>query len=408
LRIRVLLLLASAVGLICPQLFGRILQVPATYTSIQSAINSSVNGDTVLVATGTYIENIDFRGRKITVASQFLLNPDINLIQQTIIDGSQPLATDSASVVRFVTREDSLSVLCGFTLRNGIGTLIPGSFAGGGILVTNSSGPIIRYNIIRQNVAIVGGGIAVKNGTPRIENNAIVHNSARDGGGLWCEDSWVRGYHNVVYSNDAEGIGGAVCMRSSFVTIRNSTISNNTSPTCGGISCSGGLWEISNCNFFQNQSKNFLGCGEPDMGDTSKAKNFNLDSADIYANIVKDPGFQNPVFYDFRLRCDSRLIDAGSIIPLTYPQGGAREDIGMFEYQFRVGDATGDGRINLADATMLVNIIFLGSPITCPFFADDCDCNRRINITDVVALINYWSGFHEVPACLFTPASLRR
>lgn len=402
---RVLLLLASAVGFTCPLLNARIVQVPGNYSTIQSAINASIIGDTVLVQAGTYLENIDFRGKKITVASQFIINHNPDVIQQTIIDGGMPTKPDSGSVVRFISREDSSSVLCGFTLRNGIGTLVPGSFAGGGILVANSSEPTIRYNIIRNNSALFGAGIAIRNSMPNIENNALTHNSAQDGAAIWMENSSVRINHNVIFSNNAEGAGGAICLRNSFAWISNSSITNNSSPICGGIFCAGGIWEVANCNFYQNQLCNFFGCGGPDLGDNSKSKNFNLDSADIYSNIMKEPGYTNSLINDFRPRCDSRLIDAGKLLPKNYPEGGAREDIGMFEYQYRVGDLTGDNRVNLADATSLINVVFLGTPIGCPLYPDDCDCNRRINVTDIVAIINYWSGYGEISSCLFTPTS---
>ncbi|MFO0983354.1 MAG: hypothetical protein U1E76_16735 [Planctomycetota bacterium] len=44
-------------------------KVPAGYPTIQAAINASVDGDTVLVAAGTYAEKIDFLGKDITVTS---------------------------------------------------------------------------------------------------------------------------------------------------------------------------------------------------------------------------------------------------------------------------------------------------------------------------------------------------
>jgi pectin methylesterase-like acyl-CoA thioesterase len=40
-----------------------------TYTTIQSAIDASTNGDIVLVYPGTYYENLDFKGKAITVTS---------------------------------------------------------------------------------------------------------------------------------------------------------------------------------------------------------------------------------------------------------------------------------------------------------------------------------------------------
>ena len=43
--------------------------VPTNYPTIQSAINAANNGDTVLVSPGTYVENINFNGKAITVTS---------------------------------------------------------------------------------------------------------------------------------------------------------------------------------------------------------------------------------------------------------------------------------------------------------------------------------------------------
>ena len=56
------------------------IRVPLDYPTIQSAINASANGDTVLVAPGTYAENINFSGKAITVTSEG--GPEVTLIDE--------------------------------------------------------------------------------------------------------------------------------------------------------------------------------------------------------------------------------------------------------------------------------------------------------------------------------------
>jgi hypothetical protein len=45
------------------------IHVPGDAATIQAGINATSDGDTVLVAPGTYVEIIDFKGKAITVTS---------------------------------------------------------------------------------------------------------------------------------------------------------------------------------------------------------------------------------------------------------------------------------------------------------------------------------------------------
>jgi len=45
------------------------INVPKDQPTIQAGINAASNGDTVLVAPGKYVENINFMGKAITVTS---------------------------------------------------------------------------------------------------------------------------------------------------------------------------------------------------------------------------------------------------------------------------------------------------------------------------------------------------
>ncbi|MFQ5584368.1 MAG: hypothetical protein ACE5GL_08035, partial [Calditrichia bacterium] len=144
-----------------------IVRVPEDYPSIQAGINAAVNGDTVLVNDSTYFENINFRGKAITVASYFLTDGDTTHIHNTIINGRLPSHPDSGAVVTFFSGEDTTSVLSGFTITGGSGTtlspFLENGKGGGGIFCWNS-GPKLYHNIITQNTIAgvdfaIGGGV---------------------------------------------------------------------------------------------------------------------------------------------------------------------------------------------------------------------------------------------------------
>jgi hypothetical protein len=85
------------------------IHVPADQPTIQAGINAASNGDIVLVSPGRYNENIDFKGKGITVTSGAKTYSDA---AATIIN-----SVASGPVVNFSTNEPPTAVLNGFTIQ---------------------------------------------------------------------------------------------------------------------------------------------------------------------------------------------------------------------------------------------------------------------------------------------------
>jgi hypothetical protein len=198
------------------------IQVPGDQPTIQAAIDAAAGGDIVVVASGTYAENIDFLGKAITVISA-------SGAATTIIDGNQ-----KGSTVLFAGGEGPDSVLDGFTLRNGIGTeLAPLYEYGGGILCKNVSSPLIRNNIIIENYASFGGGIYCSSDSfPEAANNIIFDNVADwAGGGILCIEASMMIENCTIHGNSASlGGGGIYCIGNSTIDAVNSIFWENAAP----------------------------------------------------------------------------------------------------------------------------------------------------------------------------------
>ncbi len=208
--------------------------------SIQHEIDSAVDGDVIIIEPGIYYENIDFKGKAITLKS---IDPgNAEIVKNTVIDGG-----GLGSTVVFQSGEGVDAVLEGFTITGGSGTEATFeterdgggwqySVWGGGILVANESSPTIVNNRIENNTAKTGGGIAVTGvSSPHIYNNVVTGNSSDVGGGIavsWYSSALVE--DNYIAGNRAEHGGGISIEVSAEPVIRGNTLEGNEADRGGG------------------------------------------------------------------------------------------------------------------------------------------------------------------------------
>lgn len=208
-----------------------VINVPADQPTIQDAIDVAQNGDTVLVAPGTYFENINFSGKDITIKSS-------NGSKVTIIDGGH-----SNSVVTFDSGEGRKAILHGFTIQNGEANNSATDFEGGGISISNAS-PTITGNIVKHNNAVNGGGgIAVQFSSALVQGNLVENNFQTPGysGGTGGGGIAVNGagsaqiIGNTIQNNNwaSSNGGGIVLLAAGTPTLKNNIIDGNVADSEG-------------------------------------------------------------------------------------------------------------------------------------------------------------------------------
>ena len=224
------------------------IRVPADQPTIQAGIDAAMEGDTVLVADGTYIHegNHDLRvhGKAIVIRSEngpafckidMLAGPGLPRRGFNIRDG-----------------EGRDTVIEGFTITRGFV-----SAYGPGIYCYRSS-PTIRNNIITENDSDArGGGICCFEGAPLITGNTISRNDI----GIFCRltdaaveirgntisdnnrDSGIYGYFanmvvldNIISGNTSSNIGGGIQLYSSDAYVAGNRFLDNWGWAGGGIS----------------------------------------------------------------------------------------------------------------------------------------------------------------------------
>ncbi|MAE71421.1 MAG: hypothetical protein CME06_13255 [Gemmatimonadetes bacterium] len=192
----------GARGLGCDARIGmHTIRVPEDVGTIEEALSADLcDGDTVLVAPGTYTESgLQLSDREVVLTGTAPFDPTV--IAATVIDarGEGPVIEAEDTGGRHPRVE-------GLTITGGAGE------EGGGIACRPNASPrIVRCAIVGNRSSGSGGGIGGSGGTPIISRTLFDRNHASlDGGGLWLHSDEIdlRLEDCVFLRNSADRNGG--------------------------------------------------------------------------------------------------------------------------------------------------------------------------------------------------------
>lgn len=241
-------------------LSATIINIPADQPTIQAGINIAAEGDTVLVASGIYYENLIWP----LITGIKLIGSGAN---DCIIDGNS-----LSRVIRIYDIIGSPTVIEGFTIQNGYanGNTYP-DYRGGGIFCRGTSLQLANLDIMGNSASEEGGGIYSENSDLSLFNVSILNNVSylgewnTGGGGIHCRFSTVDMENVNFHLNTAAGSGGGLYCNSTILNIINSEFYNNHSlyyanPEYnqfggGGMFCyGGGSSYLENVTFLNNDA----------------------------------------------------------------------------------------------------------------------------------------------------------
>lgn len=231
--------------------------------SIQEAINTAVDGDTVSVRPGTYRECITFRGKAISLVA----DTEGGAVK---IDGNGTCAP----VVSFTSGEGPDTVLDGFTVTGGytknygggiaiigtdptiVDTTVSGNIAmnGGGLYIRDSIPTLVRVSVTGNTANMYGGGIFATTAYADFSDSVFSANTAASAGGAgWIEKSSTTSFHNVLVTGNVAGLGGGFYVDGSSPGFNNVIFTRNTAAyDGGGLYLKGGQPSINNSVFVNN------------------------------------------------------------------------------------------------------------------------------------------------------------
>lgn len=204
------------------------------FTSIQAAVNAAASGDTIDVATGTYIENIE-------------ISQPVSLVGagvQTVLHASQvPGATLGVGVA--INAAAGTTSIAGFTIdgfRTGVNVDSGAAAMLSNDTISNSLGSgifnsgaltLVDSSLVHNQGGTQGAGGGLDNGgTATVIASTFAENFAIRGGGIYNIGTLT--VSDSTFSGNLANVAGGGISNRSILTINSSTITGNTAGTLQG------------------------------------------------------------------------------------------------------------------------------------------------------------------------------
>jgi len=316
--------LTLALALFCAApLAAATIPVPAGQ-SIQAAIDAAQDGDTISVAAGEFVGDLDFVGKAVAV---------VGAGPTTVVHGS-----GNGPVVRFVSGEGAASILDSLTVTGGVADL------GGGLRIIGASPTILRTVITGNRASGRGSGVYLQASTATLRNNLIAHNGNAglgDPHSVEIDSASPSLVNNTIARGDSNGI---LVRGPSAPLIANNVLASNGSIVDGGRR-GRGICDFSPAGtrmeynvFFRNRVGALLTNGT-DYRRIRSAQG-GIGAPRLVGNVDGRPGFLDPPrrrltepfdANDFALGTvgSPHAVDAGNPDPAFNDRDGSRNDAGF-------------------------------------------------------------------------------
>ena len=383
------------------------------FATIQTGVDGSVSGDTVLVHPGGYHERL-------------VVSDGLSIVSSLGADSTSIVGDALGRVVTILNSSDTVR-LAGFEITGGVSEGDTLGDWGAGILVYNA--PIVVEDCsIHDNLAAIqsGGGICFREGAYAVIRNNYIHdNHAADGGGIMSSMNSAGGIieNNVIVHNTSDDAGGGMFLwnaanNGAQFLVSGNTISHNAN---GGNGCGLQAYEVDlsvfrNIISYNTAVDSLADCATGFAGLFLFNCNAIVDSNDVFGNFCAnygghasagaidfslDPQFCDTAQGDYNLRESSPCAPGNDPIPGILV--GAL-DIGCPGCCVGIrGNIDGDPAesIDISDLVYLIDWMFSGGPP--PPCMDEADLNGDggVDIADLVFLIDYM--FNEGPEPVACP-----